>query len=156
MQSLQVTTHKKFCLAVSAVFIVVEHPSWFRNNTLHLPSHQQHIGVCSFDGGDKVGLEHSYFPSERRISSSSHQWRVFSLCQPKFQMKAEGAIPRIKQRRNIIFTGKGKISLWVQSHQKESLFSTQYRCSLSHQLRNDCIVEKVFIFRPVGSRSLSW
>lgn len=105
MQALQLTTQKIF-LAVSAVFIVVEIILLDLEITFFICLATSSTLVCSFGGGDGVGLEHSCFPSERGLSSSWHHWGIFSPCQPKSQMEAEGAIPRTKERSNIIFTGK--------------------------------------------------
>lgn len=68
-------------------------------------------------------------------------------------MEAEGAIPRIKERRNIIFTGKDFFVGSVTSTRQFVLHTAMG--VLSHQLRNDAVIEKVFIFRAVGPGSLS-
>lgn len=135
-----------------------EHPSGVRNNILYLPCCQHCIRVCLFDDSSRVGLEHSHFHSERGINISSHPLRTLSPCQPQRQMEAVGATPRAKERWNVIFISQ-KEYFFVSSVMWTGKFvlhtiTVCVCCSLSHQLKNDPVMEKVCFQTCPGS--LSW
>lgn len=96
----------------------------------------------------------------REKDTSSHQLRTFSPCQPRCQVEEVGVTPRKKERRNVSFTGKGEHFFVgsVTSTRKFVLHTTTVCvcCSLSQQLKNDPVMEKVCVFRSVGPGSLSW